>query len=443
MPYSTAFRPPPKPPDVQGIHNKEAKKLLNSDSIESVALLRFHDTTLTVFINSLNTNPPDPQPPDTPPEPTPPNFKSFVPEKYLDYAETVFNPTEFEKLPEHRPFDVDIELEEGKTPPFQRMYQLLEAERDAVSEYVNSNLKQGHIQRSTSSAGAPVLFIRKKSGVIHLCVDFRGLNAITKKNRFPLPLVNDLLERFRGCCVFTVMDLTSAYSHLWIREGDEWKTAFRTHLGLFEHLIIPYGLTNAPAAWQAFIQDVLSDLLDIVCIVYIDDILIFSKTQEEHGIHVKLVLDRLCAANLCANASKCHFDQTEVEYLGFIINSDGIKMNPKKLEMISEWPQPQKLKELQGFLGFTNFYRRFIEKYSNIIAPLTRLSRKDVPFIWSTECKTAFETLKTRFLQSPVLRHFDPKLPITVATDGSDFAISGTVQQPDDNSDLHPVAYFS
>lgn len=304
------------------------------------------------------------------------HLRKPFPQIYLDYAETVLNPTKFEKLPEHHPFDINIELEEGKTPPFQCMYQLSEAEREAVSEYVNSNLKQGHIQCSTSSAGAPVLFIRKKSGVIRLCIEFCGLNAITKKNRFLLPLVDYLLERVRGCRVFTVMDLTSAYSHLWIRKGDQWKTNFRTHLGLFEHLIVPYGLTNAPVAWQAFIQDVLSDLLDVVCVVYIDNILIFSKTQQEHDIHVKLVLDRLRAANLCANASKCHFDHSKVEYLGFIINSDGIKMNPNKLETVSKWPEPQKLKEPQGFLGFTNFYRCFIEKYSEIIAALTGLSRK-------------------------------------------------------------------
>jgi hypothetical protein len=327
-------------------------------------MLQFHDSKSREYINSLNNAPPPEPIPNSIPSEPPPDFKSFIPEKYHDYANTVFNPTEFEKLPEHRPFDIDIDLEEGQTPPFNRMYRLTETEREAVAEYIHSNLKRGHIRRSTSSAGAPALFTRKKTGEIRLCVDFRGLNAITKKNRFPLPLVDDLLDRVRGCKFFTVIDLKSAYSHLRIREGDEWKTAFRTHLGLFEHLIVPYGLTNAPAAWQAFIQDVLSDLIDVVCVVYLDDILIFSKTQEEHDTHMKLVLDRLCTAHLCANPKKCEFDKLEVEYLGFIITSEGIKMNPKKLDTITDWPKPEKLKDLQGFLGFTNFYHCFIHNYS-------------------------------------------------------------------------------
>jgi hypothetical protein len=274
----------------------------------------------------------------------------------------------------HRPYDVDIELEEGKTPPFGPLYRLTPPECEALAEYVNKNLKRGHVRSSTSSAGAPVLFIRKKTGELRLCVDYRGLNAITKKNQYPVPLVHDLLDRVQGCKVFSVIDLKSAYSHLRVKEGDEWKTAFRTPLGLFEHLIVPYGLTNAPAAFQAFIQDTLRDLLDIICVVYLDDILIFSRTQEEHDEHVKLVLDRLRDAHLCANPAKCEWDKLEVEYLGYIVSADGIKMNPKKLDTIVSWPEPTSIKEVQSFLGFANFYRRFIDGYSRTALPLTDLT---------------------------------------------------------------------
>jgi Reverse transcriptase (RNA-dependent DNA polymerase) len=180
-----------------------------------------------------------------------------------------------------------------------------------------------------------------------------------------------------------VIDLKSAYSHLWIREGDEWKTAFHTHLGLFEHLIVPYGLTNPPAAFQSFIQDVLHDHLDIFCVVYLDDILIFSRTQDEHDVHVKLVLDHLRDHHLCTNPAKCEWDKSEVEYLGYILGADGIKMNPTKLDTILSWPEPSTTKELQSFLGFSNFYCRFVDGYSRVAIPLTKLTKKGTTFSFS------------------------------------------------------------
>lgn len=251
-------------------------------STENISLLRFHPVGSPAYIWATATSVSDdlddvstPLPPPEPPPSSPDNPYCFVPDKYMPWADTVFNPIEFDKLPEHRSFDIEIEIEEGKSPPFGPIYRLTPAERDAVAEYVTSNLKCGHIQHSTSSAGAPILFTRKKTGDIQLCVDFRGLNAITRKNRYPIPLANDLFDRVQGCKIFSIIDLKSAYSHLCIREGDEWKMAFRTHLGLFEHLIVPYGLTNAPAAFQSFIQDVLHDHLDIFCVLYLDDILIF------------------------------------------------------------------------------------------------------------------------------------------------------------------------
>ena len=436
--YISKTKPPPSPPNVKVL---SARHFFRAARAETICLLRFHESTSSTYLNSFATDISSsghPHPADSTTD-----YRNSVPPKYRPWADTVFNPSKFEDLPDHRPYDIEIELNEGKTPPFGPIYRLTSVEREAVAEYVNSNLRRGHIRRSTSSSGAPVLFTRKKTGDIRLCVDFRGLNAITRKNRYPLPLVNDLIDRVQGCNIFTVIDLKSAYSHLRIREGDEWKTAFRTHLGLFEHLIVPYGLTNAPAAWQSFIQDVLRDLLDIVCVVYLDDILIFSHTQEEHDQHVAMVLDRLRDAHLCANAAKCEFDRSEVEYLGFIISSDGIKMNPKKLDTISKWPEPTKVKELQSFLGFTNFYRRFIDGYSRLTLPLTELTKKSSKWNFSLAAKSAFEALKAKFFATPLLGHFDPSLPCTLATDASDFAISGILQQPDFDNNLHPIAFYS
>ena len=371
------------------------------------------------------------------------NIRESIPLPYRSFQDTVFNPKEFDHLPPHRPYDVDIELEPGKIPPFGPLYRLSAEERDALAKHLADNLKRGHIRRSTSQCAAPVLFTRKKTGELRLCVDFRKLNAITRKNRYPLPLVNDLLDRVQGAKIFTILDLKSAYSHVRIKEGDEWKTAFRTPLGLFEHLVMPYGLTNAPAAFQSFIQDVLREHLDVFCVAYLDDILIFSRTPEEHEQHVRLILEKLRDAKLYANPRKCDWHKTSVEFLGYIIGADGVSMNPKKLSTITDWPEPETVKDVQSFLGFANFYRRFIPHFSRIVLPLTALTQKTSPFVFGQEQRNAFLELKEAFLNAPVLRHFDPLVPCTVFTDASDFALSGVLHQPDESGDLHPVAFYS
>lgn len=248
----------------------------------------------------------------------------------------------------------------------------------------------------------------------------------------------------QGCKVFSVIDLKNAFNLIHVREGDEWKTAFRTHLGLFEYTVMPFGLTNAPATFQAYIQDTLHDILDVVCIVYLDDILIFSRTQEEHDRHCLMVLEQLRKGRLFANAEKCEFDKPEVEYLGYIIGAQGIKMNPKKLQTVMDWPVPLSVKDVQSFLGFSNFYRRFIKNYSRIALPLHNLTKKfPAPFHFSSDALSAFNTLKSAFTVAPILLHFNPDLPSTLITDASDFAISGIHLQPADDNILHPVSFFS
>ena len=403
-----------------------------------IALLRFTPTPVQVSACAQFS----PSTSDQGPDDDHPDFLQHVPNKYHSWA-SVFSPTDVDQLPPHRPYDISIELENGTAPPFGPMYRLTQAERDALSEYIESNLKKGFIRRSTSSAASPILFVRKKTGDLRLCVDYRGLNAITKKNRYPLPLIDDLLDRVQGCKVFSVLDLKNAFNLIRIKEGDEWKTAFRTPLGLFEYLVMPFGLTNAPATFQALIQDTLRDFLDIFCVVYLDDILIFSRSQTEHDLHVQQILSRLKGANLFVNAEKCEFDKNQVHYLGYLLGADGIRMDPKKLDTITDWPEPRSVKDIQSFLGFTNFYRRFIDHYAEIVLPLNRLTRKDTSFIFSDSCRSAFNKLKSIFTSYPLLRHFDPCLPCTLSTDASDFAISGVLQQPDPQKVLYPVAYFS
>ena len=405
--------------------------------------LGIHETVANVSSSPLATAPSVSPPAEPPPEPGDNDVLSQIPLKYHPWS-SVFSPTEVEDLPPHRPYDAAIDLEEGKTPPFGPIYSLSQDERVALFDYIEKNLKKGFIRRSTSPAASPILFVKKKTGELRLCVDYRGLNSITKKNRYPLPLVGDLLERVEGCKIFTVLDLKNAFNLIRIKDGDEWKTAFRTHLGLFEYTVMPFGLTNAPATFQAFIQDTLRDLLDITCVVYIDDILIFSKNQADHDVHVQQVLERLQAAGLYANAKKCEFDKSQVEYLGYLVGADGIKMNPKKLATVSDWPVPRTLRDVQAFLGFTNFYRRFIDRYAEKALALNALTKKDTRgFTFTPAAGESFESLKSAFLSAPVLRHFDPTLPSTLMTDASDFAIAGIHLQPDEHGLLHPVAFFS
>ncbi len=225
----------------------------------TIAAARLDASTDTSTSQPPTSDHPSSTPPPEPP-PDPDDFLAHVPPKYHEYA-SVFSPVDVEKLPPHREgFNMAIELEDGKQPPFGPLYHLSTLERQTLFDYVEENLRKGFIRRSTSSAASPVLFVRKKTGELRLCVDYRGLNAITKKNRYPLPLVDDLLDRVQGCKVFSVLDLKNAFNLIRIREGDEWKTAFRTHLGLFEYTVMPFGLTNAPGTFQAYIQDTLRDL---------------------------------------------------------------------------------------------------------------------------------------------------------------------------------------
>jgi hypothetical protein len=278
-----------------------------------------------------------------------------IPEKYREYAD-VFSETEADLLPEHRDYDLKIELENGRQPPLGRVYPLSQKELGALREFLDKQLEKGAIRPSSSPHGAPVLFVPKKDGSLRLCVDFRGLNNITKKDRYPLPLISDLLDAPRKAKIYTKLDLAHAYHLVRIAEGDEWKTTFRTRYGSFEWLVMPFGLTNAPAAFQRFVNEVFADMIDISVIVYIDDILIYSDTPEEHENHVREVLKRLRQHKLYANAAKCSFDADTVEYLGYILSPKGLTMAEDKVKAITDWPTPRKVKDIQSFLGFANFY---------------------------------------------------------------------------------------
>ncbi|KFY82311.1 hypothetical protein V498_08625, partial [Pseudogymnoascus sp. VKM F-4517 (FW-2822)] len=296
-----------------------------------------------------------------------------------------------------------------------------------LKEYIDDNLKKGFIRLSKSPAGSPLLWVPKKDGSKRLCVDYRGLNNVTIKDRYALPLINELHDRFQGAKIFTKLDLRSAYNLIRIAKGEEWKTAFRTRYGLFEYQVMPFGLTNAPASMQRLMNDALHEYLDIFTIVYLDDILVYSASKDEHVQHVKCVLKKLKEYNLLLKLEKCEFHKNQVEFLGYIIGTHSIKMDQAKVKAVLEWPTPTTVKEVQAFLGFANFYRRFIAGYSKVAQPLTELTRKDLAFEWTAKAEAAFQELKTKFTEAPILATFDPAKKIILETDSSDFAIGASI----------------
>ncbi|KAJ1580145.1 hypothetical protein NDA12_006995 [Ustilago hordei] len=277
-----------------------------------------------------------------------------------------------------------------------------------------------------------VLFVPKKDGGLRLCVDYRGLNEITVKNRAPLPLIEEQLFLLRKARIYTKLDLRAAYNLIWIAKGDEWKTAFGTQLGLYEYLVMPFGLANAPAHFQSFINDIFRDIIGIYVVVYLDDFLIFSDTEEAHVKHVTEVLTCLRSNRLFAKLSKCEFHTKTVKFLGYIIKPTGIEMDPEKVCTVKEWPMPESIHDIQRFLGFANFYRRFIAHFARIAKPLTSLVK---PIEWfkkfelPEEAQQAFHKLIQAFTSAGVLQHFDYHLPTRLETDASDFAIAGVLKQ--------------
>ena len=285
------------------------------------------------------------------------------------------------ELPENtRMNEHAIELEEGKQPLFGPIYSLGPVELETLKTYIETNLANGFIQPSKSPAGVSILFDRKPNRSLRLCVDYQGLNNITIKNRYPLPLIGESLNWLGQSKRLTPLDLTNAYYWMRIREGDEWKTAFWTQYGHFKYQVMPFGLSNAPTTFQGYVTKILAEKLDIFVIVYLDDILIYIEDPSQSLIEaMRWVLDQLRKYSLFANLKKCHFHQDEVYFLGYVVSSKGINMEAEKIEVVKEWPESKSVQDIQVFLGFANFYRRFIQGFSRIAALLTSMLKKAAP----------------------------------------------------------------
>ena len=332
--------------------------------------------------------------------------------------------------------------EPGGAQPYQGIYRMSPLELGELRKQLDDLLEKGFIKPSKSPFGAPILFVHKKDGGLRMCIDYRALNQITVKNRYPIPRIDDLLDQLKGAKVFSKLDLASGYWQVRIAEGDTHKTAFRSRYGHFEFLVLPFGLTNAPSTFMTLMNQVLRPFLDKFVVVYLDDILIYSKSPEEHAQHVEAVLSALERHHLYAKASKCQFGMAELDFLGHTISGAGIKVDARKVKAILDWPDPSDAHQLRCFLGLAGFYRRFVNRFSHIAAPLTNITGAKATWRWSEVEAKAFAELKHALTTTPVLATPDFAYPFELYTDASQFAIGATLLQ-DQGNGLQPIAYES
>ncbi|GBG73975.1 hypothetical protein CBR_g17687 [Chara braunii] len=341
-----------------------------------------------------------------------------------------------------RPIQHRIEIEPGSRTPKGAVYRMSPRELEELRKQLDELLERGWIRPSSSPFGAPVLFVPKKEGELRMCIDYRGLNAITVKSVESLPRIDDLLDRVQGCKYFSKIDLKSGYHQIDIHPDDQYKIAFRARYGHHEFIVMPFGLTNAPATFQRRMNDLFRPWLDKFVVVYLDDILVFSKTLQEHQGHERQVLEKLREANFKINAKKCECAKTQVLYLGHVLDGDGIKPEDSKIATIRDWPTPRTLTELRSFLSLANYYRKFMRNFSTFAAPLRRLLKKEAIWQWDKDCTYALKRLKRALIEYPVLKVADPSLPFVVTTDASQYGI-GVVLQQDDGNGYRPVEFMS
>nr|KYP61075.1 Retrovirus-related Pol polyprotein from transposon 17.6 [Cajanus cajan] len=415
----------PTPATLHQIH-----RLLLTDSVAQFHTLTFYDPTHI---------PHDPQVTpstllamDTPPL-LPTNLHPDL-LKLLEEFHQVF--TQPHGLPPPRPHDHHITLLPQSQPVNVKPYRYPHSQKEAMSTILFNMLQEGIVIPSTSPYSSPVLLVRKKDGSWRFCVDYRSLNSITIKNRFPIPTMDELLDELGNATIFTKIDLRSGYHQIRVVPEDTHKTAFRTVDGHYEFLVLPFGLTNAPTTFQAAMNDFLRPYLRQFVLVFFDDILIYSPTFTDHLIHLRLVLNLLLVHQFYAKLTKCEFGVTSVGYLGHVISSKGVEPDPSKIQGILDWPSPRSLSELRGFLGLSGFYRRFVRHYATHAAPLTDLLKQGA-FTWSDTADTTFKKLKEIMTSTPVLMLPNFEDTFHVETDASGIAIGAVLSQSG-----HPITFF-
>ena len=347
-------------------------------------------------------------------------------------------PDELPGMPPDRDVEFVIELLPGTAPISKRPYRMSSDQLQELKEQIRELMSKGFIRPSSSPWGAPVIFVEKKDGTQRMCVDYRSLNDVTIKNKYPLPRIEDLFDQMRGAKVFSKIDLRSGYHQMKIRTSDIPKTAFTTRYGLYEYTVMSFGLTNAPAYFMYLMNKIFMEYLDKFVVVFIDDILIYSKSEEEHEEHLRLVLQKLREQQLYAKFSKCEFWLKEVSFLGHIITNGGIAVDPSKVSDVLKWEPPRTVAEIRSFLGLAGYYRRFIEGFSKIVKPLTSLLEKGKEFKWSEACQSSFEELKKRLTTAPVLIMPDLQKSFDIYCDASRQGLGCVLMQ-----EGHVIAYAS
>lgn len=343
-------------------------------------------------------------------------------------------------LPPLRSVQHTIPTDPAARPPARSPYRLTPSEKEELEKQLKYLLEHGYIAPSASQYAAPVLFVPKPNGTWRMCIDYRALNRITTRDKWPIPRIDDLLDQLRHAKVFSSLDLASGYWQVRITDEDAPKTAFTTHMGLYEFKVLPFGLTNAPATFQRLMNTIFQSQRNHV-LVYLDDILVFSKTPEEHLQHLRQVFDTLREQKFYARVANYHFNMPKLKYLGHIVGNGQLSTDPKKMKTVADWPTPTNVTEVRQLLGFAQWFRKFICRFADMSYPLTQLLRKLPPgnsFQWSPEAQQAMDKVKYALTHAPVLRLPDWDLPFEISTDASKYAISAILTQ-----EGQPVAYES
>lgn len=334
-------------------------------------------------------------------------------------------------------------IDTGSAHPIrQRPYRVSPSERKIIAEQVEEMLAKKVIQESSSPWAAPVILVKKKDGSWRFCVDYRRLNSVTKKDVYPLPRIDDVIDCLHSASYFSSVDLRSGYWQIPMHSADKEKTAFTTPDGLFEFNVMPFGLCNAPATFERFMDTVLRGLKWEICLCYLDDVIIFGRTFEEHNRRLNVVLTCLEKAALTLNSKKCHFGDRETIVLGHLVDKHGVRPDPHKVTAVSSFPQPRSLRELRSFLGLCSYFRRFVPNFADVAQPFTQMLNKAVPYQWTKECESSFSQLKFLLTSGPILRHFDASAPTEVHSDASGIGIGAVLIQRHGAVE-HVIAYAS